>query len=282
VTVKANGSAPSAAGVMTSTVRCLQLLDAMAQDPYTFTLTGIATLLSVPKSSAHRLLSTLIAAGLVERDTARERYQLAGKVLWLGTAYLRNSDVYRAGFAVVDDLARRAKAMSHLAVWDNDAVLYLGTMGAPRSLNLFADTGERRTVHATALGKAMLAYRPDADLQRIISSGCAQFTGRTITTLRGLRKEVDRIRALGYALDDEEGVPGLRCVAAPIRDRRAQVVAAISVSAPCSQITNEELPRFARLVEEAAIRVSVHLGYRPPTSNLSSLLTPRTSTESRV
>jgi DNA-binding IclR family transcriptional regulator len=254
----------------------------MAQDPYTFTLTGIASLLAVPKSSAHRLLSTLVAAGLVERDTAGERYQLAGKVLWLGTAYLRNSEVYRAAFAIVDDLARRAKAMSHLAVWDNDAVLYLDTLGAPRSLNLFADTGERRPVHATALGKAMLAYRSDADVQRVFSKGCEPFTENTITTLRGLRKEVERIRALGYALDDEEGVPGLRCVAAPIRDRRTCVVAAISVSAPCSLITNQELPRFARLVEEAAIRVSVHLGYRPPTSNLSSLLTPRTPAEGRA
>jgi DNA-binding IclR family transcriptional regulator len=272
--------ARSSPDIMTSSLRCLHVLDVLARDPYAFSLTEIASLLSVAKSTAHRLLSTLMAAGFVERDAESGRYQLAGKTLWVGTAYLRHSDVYRCGFAVVDDLAGRAKTMAHLAVWDNDAVLYLNTLGPPRSLSLFADTGERRPVHATALGKVMLAHRPDADLQRVFSRGCERFTENTITSLAAMREELQRIRQLGYAVDDEEGISGLRCVAASVKDRRAHVVAGISVSGPRTLVTDEAVPRFARLVQEAALRLSVQLGHRPPTSNLSSLLTPLPRRES--
>jgi DNA-binding IclR family transcriptional regulator len=262
---------------MSSSLRLLRLLEILAHDPYLYSLTDIADRLSVGKSSAHRLLATLVAGGFVEQDSTRGRYRLAGKTLWVGSAYLRNSEVYRCGFAVVEDLAQRARTMAHLAVWDEDSILYLNTLGPPRSLNLFADTGERRPVHATALGKAMLAHRPEADLERIFARPCQRFTERTITSLLGMQKEVECIRRLGYALDDEEGIAGLRCVAAPIRDRRALVSAAISVSGPRTLISDEELPRFARLVQEAGLRVSVQLGYRPPTSNLASLLTPAPS-----
>lgn len=173
----------------------------------------------------------------------------------------------------MQDLSGKTEGTVHLWLWDNDAVLYLHTVGHPSSLYLFADTGERRPVHATALGKVMLAYRTPEYLERIFSDEVERYTEKTITSPDAMRRELETIRDQGYALDDEDGVRGLRCLAAPIRDHKGQVVAAISMSAPTSVLAEENRPRFASHVQEAAIRASVQAGYRPLTTNVSSLLT---------
>jgi DNA-binding IclR family transcriptional regulator len=262
-----------AASAMSSTLRCLRVLDLFAEEPYEFTLAEIATRLGVPKSSAHRLLVTLVEAGYVHQNASRS-YRIASKALWVGTAYLRHSPIYRIGFGMLENLAKRSETMSHMAVWDNDSVLYLHTMGPPRSLNLFADCGQRRPIHATALGKAMLAYKSGEDLERIFLRGCQRFTEKTITDIDAMRKELNSIRSTGYSLDDEEGIRGLRCLAAPIWDSRNEVIAAISISATRAFFNDRDLPRFVRMVQETALRFSVQMGFHPPSSNLSLLMTP--------
>ena len=260
-------------GTMASTIKCLSVLELLAREPFEFGLFEISASLDAPKTSTHRLVATLMEAGFVEQDGDSRRYRLTGKALWVGTGFLRHSRVYRASFPVMQDLAGKTEGMVHLGLWDNDAVLYLHTVGHPSSLYLFANTGERRAVHATALGKVMLAYRSPEDLERIFSKEVERYTDKTITSLDAMRRELETIRDQGYALDDEEGVRGLRCLAAAIRDHKGQVVAAISMSAPTSVLAEDNRPHYASLVQEAAIRASVHAGYRPLTTNVSSLLT---------
>lgn len=261
--------------VMVSTLRCLQVLDVVAQEPNAFTFKEIADSLTVDKSSVHRFIQTLIAAGLVDLDVANRRYHLAGKALWIGSGYLRYSPVYRAAYAQLERLANATGAISHLGVWDNDRVLYLQTSRPPGYTLLFANVGGRRLLHSTALGKAMLAYRPAGDLGRVFAQGCERFTDNTITSIDVMRSELRRIRRLGYALDNEEGIPGLRCVAAPIRDSSEGVVAALSVSGPRSHLTDSAIPDCARMVREAALWVSLQLGYRP--AHPEAVLAPITS-----
>ena len=126
----------------------------------------------------------------------------------------------------------------------------------------------------------MLAYRPDGDLERVFAQGCERFTNNTITSIDVMRRELRRIRRLGWALDNEEGIPGLRCVAAPIRDSSEGVVAALSVSASPAHLTDSEIPRYARMVQVAALRVSLQLGYRPADRRIA--LTPITSNDGAV
>jgi IclR family acetate operon transcriptional repressor len=151
-------------------------------------------------------------------------------------------------------------------------VLYLHTVGSPSSLYLYADTGERRPIHATALGKALLAAAPHGEIEKVMARGCHRYTDRTITTLAAMKLELARIRERGYAVDDEEGVAGLRCVAAAIRGQRNEALAAISISAPAAVMPGDAVARYAALVREAALKISVQMGYRPGTSNLLSLI----------
>ena len=258
--------------VMSSTLRCLQVLELLAQEPNSFSFGDIAAALGIDKTSAHRFIRTLIAAGFVECNPQSRRYHLAGKALWVGTGHLRYSPVYRAAYGELEDLAHSAENMVHLGVWDNDTVLYLHTVGPPRTVLLFTDLGQRRPVHSTALGKALLAYRPTEDLERVLASNSQRYTDRTITSVEAMREELVRIRQQDYSLDDEEGIPGLRCVAAVIRDSRGEVAGALSVSGSLAQLTDEYIPRYARLVQEAALRASSHLGYRDYAPYLMSAL----------
>jgi DNA-binding IclR family transcriptional regulator len=260
---------------MTSTIRCLKLLETLAREPYELSLSSICTEQGLPKGSAHRLMATLVDSGFVEQSKSNRKYRLTGKALWVGGAYLRHSALYRAAFPILQELALRVEGMAHLAAWDAGSVLYLHTVGPPSSLYLFADTGELRPVHATGLGKAMLAYRPDADLERVFQDPVESFTARTITSREAMRQELERIRSQGYAFDDEEGVVGLRCVAAPIWNRDGLAVAAISSSAAAAELEGERRSHLAATIREGALRVSVQLGYRPKTANLSSLLAAR-------
>ena len=257
---------------MPSTLRCLQVLDVVAHEPNSFTFNEIVESVGFEKSSVHRFIQTLVAAGLLEFDPANRRYHVAGKALWIGSGYLRYSPVYRAAFPELEAMAHATKAMSHLGVWDSDRVLYLQTTRPPGYRLLYANVGGRRPLHSTALGKMMLAYRSAGDLERVFSRGCERFTKHTITSLEAMRRELERIRRSGYAFDDEEGIIGLRCLAAPIRDSFETVVAALSVSAPAAQLTDRAVPEYARTVQLAALRVSLQLGYRP--ADPRTILTP--------
>ena len=253
---------------MSSTLKCLEAFELLAQEPYELPLAEIALRLRQPLTTAHRLLATLTESGFVEQDAASRHYRLAGKALWAGAAYLRHSPVYRAAFLIMQEVARECPGLVHMGALHGDWVLYLHTVGSPSRLYLYADTGERRALHATGLGKAILAWQPAGVVTQVTKQKLKRFTKRTIGTAAELREELRLTRKQGYAIDDEEGVLGLRCVAAPILNRAGTSVAALSISAPISVMTPKALDGFAAQIREAALKVSVQIGYRPASAML--------------
>ncbi len=242
--------------------RTLQVLEILAAEPYLFSLADLSAALSLPKSTTHRFMNVLADCGFIEQERGTKRYMLTPKVLWIGTSYLRNSAVERVAIAALAQLSDQAGTTSHLGIWDNGATLILHTAAPPNALNLFVDVGERRPVHSTALGKVLLAYRTPEDLKKFRDGSLAQFGPNTITSFSALEDELERVRETGFGIDNQESAPGVRCVAAPVRNQ-AGVVAAICVSGSTSLITDAALPGLARLVQDAALRISVQLGHRP-------------------
>ena len=249
--------------------RCLQVLEILAGEPYALGLADLSDAMSLPKSSTHRLMSLLVESGFVELEPATKRYALSAKTLWIGSSYLRNSAVERSALAVMPQLSDETGTTSHLGVWDSGAVLILHSTDPSNATSLFVEVGERRPVHASALGKALLAYRPAADLGSVFDGALVQFTPRTITTMAAMEEELLRVREAGVAIDDEEYAPGMRCIAAPIRNQYG-VVAAMGISGDLSLIQDESMPRLRRLVQDAALRVSAQLGYRPLSAQFST------------
>lgn len=257
---------------MSSTLRCFQVMNLLAQAPYELTLSEIAGALTLPPATAHRLTATLCEAGYLEQEPVGRRYRIAGKALWAGAGYLRRSHVYQAAFLVLQETAQQACGLVHLGTIDAEWLLYLHTVGSPSSLYLYADTGERRHLHSTGLGKALLAFQPAGTLSAVLSRKLPRFTPNTITDPQRLKAELTRIREAGYAVDNEEGAVGLRCIAAPILDRDGIAVAAFSMSAPATVLTEKAQQRYVPVIRQAALKVSAQIGYRPATSNMQYLV----------
>lgn len=247
---------------MSSTMRALRALELLATEPFEWTLTELARSMSLSKATAHRILATLVEAGYAAQSPARNRYYVAGKALEVGTGYLRHLPAYRAAFPVMHDLVKQAGRMVHFGVWDNDSILFLRSYGQPSRYYVYADVGDRRPMHANALGKAMLAYSPPLDVARIMNAGCEAFTRNTITAMSTMKRELARIRERGYAVNDEEWCLGLRAVASPILGARKEVVAAICIGGPITAMTATRVKEYGSLVLEAANYISHQLGFR--------------------
>jgi DNA-binding IclR family transcriptional regulator len=229
-------------------------------------VTGLGT------STASRMLSTLESFGCVERDEMSGLYRLGPTLITLGGNALNQSPVYREARQAAQDLACELSLGVNVAVRRDAALFYLlnfeGRL-APRSFTL---SGQRNPLHATGLGKCLLAGLPAADRRALLpDEELHAFTSRTLTTHEALDDELRRLGENGYVLEVEELALGRACVAAPIRDRNGAVVAAMSISGPLSAIDLERREsELAGRVIEATDLISVKLGYVGPRHGLPS------------
>jgi DNA-binding IclR family transcriptional regulator len=262
--------------VMSSSIRAFRVLELIASEPFEWGLMEVANALSMSKATTHRMLTTLMEAKFISYEPRLRRYFVSGNALAVASAFLRRSSAYRAAFPVMHDLVQKVKGMVHFGVLENDSLLFLRSYGQPSDYYLYADTGDLRPLHAYAMGKAILAHLPPMDVVRIMSYPCQAFTPRTITTLAAMKRELLTIRAKGFAINDEEASIGLRAVASAIFNQQGEVVASISISWSVPNMPPSELARSGALVRDAAIKISMQLGYRP--AHLSAhKSTPRTN-----
>ena len=236
------------------------ILDFMAQRPEAVTIKEISEALELPPSTVHRLLATLMAGRLVEQGKDR-RYTLGVKLIALGHVAQERLDLRAVALDVMRDLARRTHLEVNLAQLDRGDVLYLEKVaeGAPFSLNI--RVGQRRPAFCRALGKVLLAHLSPEDVRSRLVTPLPRMTPQTITDPDALLEHLAQVRRQGYAVDREEAEIGCMCVAAPVRDARGEVVAALSLSGPTGQMTAKPEADLARLIREAADSVSARLGY---------------------
>jgi DNA-binding IclR family transcriptional regulator len=246
---------------MTSTLRCLRVLELLAEDPFELSLTDLSATLQLPKASAHRLCATLVAAGLVEQDLRTRHYILGPKALWVGSGYLRHSAVYRAAFFPMQELARHVPGTVQLGVRLEDEVLFIHSVGYPGSPHAFADVGLRRALHATASGKVFLAAMSESDVKRVFKAGCERYTDRTITSLARMQSELEEVRRKDYAWNTEELLPGYWVLAAPVLARGGEAAAAISLTMSIQHMTAQNEAEYAARLRDACQKASLQLGY---------------------
>lgn len=256
---------PMKTPAMSSTLRCLRVMELLAEEPFELGVSDVAMSLRIPPSSAHRLCATLVKANLVEHDAERRLYRLGPKALWVGSGYLRHSDVYRAAFFAIQDLARSIAGIVQLGVFDEGWVQFIYSLGYPGSTDAFADVGLRRPLHATASGKLFLSAMTDREVERAMGKTPQRFTDRTIISLAEMTKELAEIRANGCAVNNQELLPGYVVIAAPMYNRTNTIAATISTTIPVDEFNrdDESRARILRLVKEASVRASIQLGHRP-------------------
>lgn len=237
----------------------LRVLEAL-RDVEEAGVTEISERLDVPKSSVHNYLTTLEAEGYVVKEGGR--YRLGLRFLDLGAAARNRWAVYKIAKAEVSRLARETGELANLAVAESGEVVYLFRNCGANSINVDVSTGSRCAMHATAPGKAILAHRPDEEVDRVIEQhGLAAHTATTITDRPDLYEELERVRDRGIAFDREERIDGLNGVAAPIKDGD-RAVGAISVAGPTSRLKGDRLTEAVPdLLRDAANVVELNVTF---------------------
>ena len=226
-------------------------------------VTRISRLLGLPKSSAHDLLSTLHAEGLVDKDADRNLYRLGLKLFELGSMARANLELRRIAAPYLKTLNQSLDETVHLTILDGYEVLYIECFESTKQLRTYSVIGVRAPLHCTAVGKAILAFLGRDKMGEIIKAmGLPRFTENTITAPEALEAEMARIRQVGFAVDDAEHELGVRCVGAPIRDHEGIVVASMSVSGPSQRMTPDRDAVIGGLAIETTRQVSRRLGYR--------------------
>ena len=249
-----------ASTAMSSTLRCLKVLELLADEPFELSFTELAARLEIPKASAHRLCTTLIEANLITQHPVTRRYMLNSHALWIGSGYLRHSPVYRAAFFPMQAMARQLPGTVQLGVLDQDYVLFIHSVGYSGAPDAFADVGLRRPLNATASGKVFLAGLGSGEVHRIMAKCNKKYTSSTITSLTRMEQEIAQVKKMGYARNVEELLRGYWVLAAGVVGQDHRPVAAISITLPLKEFTPERETAVAVQVKEAARKASLQFG----------------------
>jgi len=215
------------------------------------------------RTTVHRILYSLEKLGYVEKDDVKAHYHLAPKFFELTGPAIHFRRLQRAAKSVMQNLLLRFGETINLGVLDEGQVAYIEVLQSPSVLRAAAIPGQRNPVHSTALGKVMLAFLPESEVESIIDRHpMIRRTPKTITQKKHLLEHLASVRERSVALDMEENLTGVVCVAAPIFDHAGRVVASLSVSGPAARME----PKLAQIQEE--IRLSA--------LTLSQMLSPST------
>ena len=255
------GDARAPRGSVQSVDRALTLLETLARSTGGTPLTELALSAGLNISTCHHLLATLVKWGYVAKVPGR-RYALGARGLHLGQAFLKQVDLPRRAHPLIERISAETGETVHLAVLQGDAIITLLRREGRHAVRV--DTGAlgaSDAPHATATGKAMLAWLPEHEIRRILASKRMDaFTPNTITDPDRLIEELRLVRRNGHALDKEEFQPGVFCVGAAIRDHLGAVVGAISASTPTLRATDGHLALMRDSVMSAARALSAEFG----------------------
>lgn len=244
--------------------RAVKILDCFAGEEAELGVTEISKVLRLHKSTVHRLLEALKSYGLIRQDPQSEKYFLGVKLFELGCRAVARLDLRERARPVLEQLVSETGETAHLCILDQGEVLYLEKVESPQTLRIPSQVGQRNPAHCTAVGKALLAYLSEDELDSLVRvKGLKRYTKNTIVVLGQLKKELALVRERGFSVDNEETEEGLRCVGAPVRDYTGRVIASISIAGPAFRMTDEKLSALAESVKRAAETLSERMGYNP-------------------
>ena len=241
--------------------RAVRILKALGEHPGRLGLSDLADRVGLAKTTVHGLLRTLQDHGLVEQHAESDKYQLGPELLQLGNSYLDLNELRSHALAWSEQLAMQSGEAVRVGVPHSDAALVVHHVFRPDASLQVLEVGALLPLHATALGKALLAYLDDDFVADLVAGGPARLTGHTHVSAAALRRDLAEVREIGYAVEREEALLGEGGVAAPIFDRTGAPIGAVGVAGPKERLLRRNrLPDVAAAVTEAARGISRDLG----------------------
>lgn len=247
----------SASGLQ-SADRLFQIMELLSEHGRGLPLNEICKATGLPKGTASRMLSALIAHGYAAQDGESRKYRLTMRMFQIGSRVADSTGILRVAQPYLAELAQHSGETVHLVTKMNNEVLYLYKEdGGAGYVRMASYVGLHNPMYCTGVGKSILAYLPEEELRSIWkSSNIVAYTGTTITRLEDMLKEAEQIRKQGYALDMEEHEEGVRCIAAPILDVNQNPIAAISLSAPAMRLDDTRIEELTPVVLETANKIA--------------------------
>lgn len=221
----------------------------------------LARRVDVGKSTAHRIIWTLVEEGLLEKVEETGLFRLTATMRSLGASAETAQRLHEAATNPLDQLRTKTDGTLHVAILDGHDVLYVERREGPGAIAVFRAVGSRTSAHTTSSGKVLLAYLPAEHRQRVVQNmRLTARTPRTITSRPEFLAELDRVRGQGYAENRGESQPRMCSVAAPIREPLGRVVASVSV-AEYAEDVDAGLRHLVNPIVETALRISSGLGW---------------------
>jgi DNA-binding IclR family transcriptional regulator len=247
--------------------RTVHLLELFAEHPDGLTLTDVTDLTGWPKSSSLALLRTLQLRQYLDNSNDTGKYRLGPRVAFLGTAYLGNLDLAREGVDIVREVSRACDETVHLAVLRGTDVLYVAKEEGGGHMRMVSMVGRMIPAHGTGVGKMLLASLPPERIDALYPAGqdLPRLTDRTTTDRQAFIRRLEHIREQGYATDSGESTLGIECLAAPVFDVNAQVIAAMSISVPEPRFSSSRVPALLATLIDGVRQLSIRMGC-PPTA----------------
>ena len=248
-----------------SLTRALTLLERLAEAPMGMNLTDLCYQLGMPVATVHRLLSTFEELDFVEQDSEKGLWFIGLKAFTVGNAFLKRRDVVTMARPHMHSLVEQCGETVNLGVIDDGEVVFISQVESQEVMRMIVRLGSRSPIHASGVGKAMLASMSEQQVAHILERrGLPRYSDQTIVNPALLRDELEQIRRRGYALDDEEHAVGLRCVATAIFDENEKALAAISLSGPKARIIDSRLSELGSAISHTADEITQVLGGRKP------------------
>ncbi|HXL08587.1 MAG TPA: IclR family transcriptional regulator [Candidatus Bathyarchaeia archaeon] len=245
--------------------RAAQILDCFGFDHQELSVSEIGAKTGLHRSTAHRILMALEYNDLIKQNPSTGKYHLGIKLFKLGHQAVSQLNLREICRPFLSRLMNDTKETIHLAVLDDDQVLYLDKVEGPHALRMPSRVGRYIPTYCTSLGKAMLSCLDDQEVKSILRRQTLKpHTENTVKNINQLLADLRSVRKRGYAVDNEEIEIGLRCVGAPLRDYTGGMVGAISVAAPSARLSEKNTPVIGRMVIAIAAGISQKLGFEKP------------------
>ena len=241
--------------------RAFGILEEVARHRDGIGLADLSRLVGLHNSTTFHLAKTMAALGYVRQEKDTKRYRIGRPLFALAASALDEIEMINVATPILEELARQTGECSHFAVRMGDAIVVIARTSGPGAFQLADRVGVVRPAHCTALGKAILAALPPDQLAGLLKrTGLKPSTEKSITEIPVLLREIEEIKRTAIAFDDGEFNLEVRCIAVPVKNFTGKVIGALGVSGPVWRLSSQAVKSRAKIVQEAAARLSGEFG----------------------
>ncbi|MFD0678033.1 MULTISPECIES: IclR family transcriptional regulator [unclassified Paenibacillus] len=249
--------------IIQSLDRALNILDLFDEHTKELKITEISTRIGLHKSTVHSLLKTLQMHGYIDQDAESGKYKLGLKLLEKGQLLLQGMDIRETARKHLVSLSKQTGQTTHLVILDGKDGVYLDKVDGDKAAIRYSRIGRRVPLHSSATGKALIAFRTSEEIEQLLNGyRYIQQTAFTVTDREKFVLELADIRLQGYAVDNQENEPGVRCASVPIFNHAGDVAAAMSISTMIAVVGDEQFQHCIQLLLYEAAQISQLLGYK--------------------